>query len=75
MSTFINPNAFRTHEIKCINYYRLHLGVTTLSDITLAHVETLDPNMRSVIIPVKELSKTTIMKTKLSKLEELEYME
>eukprot|EP00957_Ditylum_brightwellii_P184931 14084468-Ditylum_brightwellii.AAC.1 len=47
MSTVINSNAFKLHEIKRINYYRLYLEITTLSDITLADGKTLDPHMRS----------------------------
>eukprot|EP00957_Ditylum_brightwellii_P211670 15366453-Ditylum_brightwellii.AAC.2 len=46
MSTVINSNAFKLHKIKCINYCRLYLGVTTLSDITLADGETMDSHMR-----------------------------
>eukprot|EP00957_Ditylum_brightwellii_P206812 15350109-Ditylum_brightwellii.AAC.1 len=47
MPIVINSNAFKLHEIKRINYCRLYLGVTTLSDTTLADGETLDPHMRS----------------------------
>eukprot|EP00957_Ditylum_brightwellii_P154524 11759791-Ditylum_brightwellii.AAC.1 len=47
MSAVINSNAFKSHEIKCINYCGLYLGVTTLSDITLTDGETLEPHMRS----------------------------
>eukprot|EP00957_Ditylum_brightwellii_P210622 15365186-Ditylum_brightwellii.AAC.2 len=47
MSTVVNSNAFKPHEIRQINYCRLYLGVTVLSNITLADSETLDPHMRS----------------------------
>ena len=47
MSTVINSNAFKPHKIKHINYCRHYLGVTMLSNITLADGETLDPYMRS----------------------------
>eukprot|EP00957_Ditylum_brightwellii_P097691 7440606-Ditylum_brightwellii.AAC.1 len=46
MSTDINCKAFKPHEINHINYCRLYLGVTILSDITLMDGETLDPHMR-----------------------------
>eukprot|EP00957_Ditylum_brightwellii_P091381 6957697-Ditylum_brightwellii.AAC.1 len=51
MSTVINSNAFKLNEIKCINSCRLYLGVTTLSDVTLANGETLDPHMRYATYP------------------------
>eukprot|EP00957_Ditylum_brightwellii_P058930 4469245-Ditylum_brightwellii.AAC.1 len=47
MSTVIHSNAFKPHKIKHINYCRLYLGVTTLSDITLADDKTVDPHMKS----------------------------
>eukprot|EP00957_Ditylum_brightwellii_P030668 2324186-Ditylum_brightwellii.AAC.2 len=34
-------------ELKKLNYYRVYLSVTTLSDIMLASRMTLDPHMRS----------------------------
>eukprot|EP00957_Ditylum_brightwellii_P207120 15351567-Ditylum_brightwellii.AAC.1 len=33
-------------ELKKLNYFRVYLGVTTLSDIMLADGTTLDPHMR-----------------------------
>eukprot|EP00957_Ditylum_brightwellii_P129724 9895915-Ditylum_brightwellii.AAC.1 len=47
MSTVIHSKAFKLHQIKCINYCRLYLGVTALSDIALADGKTVDPHMRS----------------------------
>eukprot|EP00957_Ditylum_brightwellii_P096574 7355284-Ditylum_brightwellii.AAC.1 len=43
MSTVINCKAFKLHKVKHINYCRLYLGATTLSDITLVDGEILDP--------------------------------
>eukprot|EP00957_Ditylum_brightwellii_P021670 1633686-Ditylum_brightwellii.AAC.1 len=41
----IDSNTFKPHKIKRINYCRLYLGATTLSDVTLAGGVSLDPHM------------------------------
>eukprot|EP00957_Ditylum_brightwellii_P209580 15362327-Ditylum_brightwellii.AAC.2 len=47
MTTIIDSNTCKPHKIKIIDYYRLYLGVTTLSGVTLADGMTLDSHMQS----------------------------
>eukprot|EP00957_Ditylum_brightwellii_P196848 14998013-Ditylum_brightwellii.AAC.1 len=47
MTTAIHSALFSPPELKKLNYCRVYLGITTLSDITLANRKTLDLHMRS----------------------------
>eukprot|EP00957_Ditylum_brightwellii_P006192 468822-Ditylum_brightwellii.AAC.1 len=47
MTTTMHSSTFTTLELRKINYRRVVLGVTMLSNITLADGCTLDPHMRS----------------------------
>eukprot|EP00957_Ditylum_brightwellii_P212337 15367193-Ditylum_brightwellii.AAC.1 len=41
----MHSSLFFPPELKKLNYYRVYLGVTTLSDIMLVNRITLDPHM------------------------------
>eukprot|EP00957_Ditylum_brightwellii_P012180 920448-Ditylum_brightwellii.AAC.1 len=47
MNAVIHSQQFTAIEIKRTNYCRLYLGVTTVSDITLADGYTLNPYMKA----------------------------
>eukprot|EP00957_Ditylum_brightwellii_P109998 8390656-Ditylum_brightwellii.AAC.1 len=47
MTTAIHSLLFSPLELRKLNYCRVYLGVTMLSDNTLADGSTLDPHMRS----------------------------
>eukprot|EP00957_Ditylum_brightwellii_P053426 4048985-Ditylum_brightwellii.AAC.1 len=47
MNAVIHSQQFTVIKIKRINYCHLYLGVTTVSDITLADRYTLDPHMKA----------------------------
>eukprot|EP00957_Ditylum_brightwellii_P107037 8167137-Ditylum_brightwellii.AAC.1 len=47
MELVVHSNMFQPPEIKKINYYRLYLNITTVSDISLTDDRNLDPHMRS----------------------------
>eukprot|EP00957_Ditylum_brightwellii_P158102 12034589-Ditylum_brightwellii.AAC.1 len=46
MRAAIQLNQLKPHKLKRVNYWQLFLGVTTVSDITLADGVTLDPHIR-----------------------------
>eukprot|EP00957_Ditylum_brightwellii_P130685 9969751-Ditylum_brightwellii.AAC.1 len=47
MTTAIHSSTFTPLELRKLNYCRVYLGVTTLSDMMLAGGRTIDPHMRS----------------------------
>eukprot|EP00957_Ditylum_brightwellii_P204623 15340168-Ditylum_brightwellii.AAC.1 len=63
MTSAIHSSSFSLLELRKLNDCRVYLGVTMLSDITLADGSTLDPHMRSGNIPLYS-SSTTQLKAK-----------